>query len=81
MSVNPSVESPDLKEPLLTEAVEDVLPPAYDALDALDVSAAVTQSTTSPEFRQVSRVTSSSLQSCTPLHSQSRRFFFAYAGH
>jgi len=53
MSVNPSFKSPDLKEPLLTEVVEDVPPPAYDAPD---VKAAIAQPTTSPESQQVSRV-------------------------
>lgn len=52
MSTNPTPESLDLKK-VLIEAVEDIPPPAYDALD---VEVAIPRSTSSPESRPVSRV-------------------------
>jgi len=53
MSADPSFEFPDLQKPPLTEVVEDVPPPAYDALD---IEAAIAQSAASPKSQPESRV-------------------------
>lgn len=53
MNANTTLESLDLKKSLLTEVVEDVPPPAYDAVD---VEPAIPQSRSLPESRLVSRV-------------------------
>lgn len=53
MSADTTLKSLDPKKPLLTETVEGVPPPAYDAVD---VEPAIPQPTSSPESRPVSRV-------------------------
>ena len=53
MSISMTFESPDLEKPFLTEVVDDIPSPAYDATD---VEAVIPQPTPSPESLPVSRV-------------------------